>query len=58
LEVGALREQLVKREKPFDALTGPLLFAGDQTARRPIFVGAITGGKLADLRSFEATANK
>ena len=54
LEIGPLREQLVKREKPFEALTGPLTFADDHTARRSVFVAIVAKGTLADVRRFEA----
>ena len=53
LDVGPVREQLLKRDQPFDALTGPLKFADDHTARRPIFVGTIAGGTLKDVRAFD-----
>ena len=54
LDVGPVREHLVKRDKPFDTLTGPLTFADDHTARRPVFVGTVAGGKLTAIKAFEA----
>lgn len=50
LEAAAIRAELLKRETPFDSLTGPLVFADDHTARRPIFVGRIADGRLADVK--------
>jgi ABC-type branched-subunit amino acid transport system substrate-binding protein len=55
LELGPVRDQLRNRDRPFDTLTGPLTFADDHTARRPVFVGTVAGGKLADIRAFDAT---
>ena len=54
LDVGPVREQLLKRDKPFDTLTGPLVFTDDHTARRPVFVGTVSGGKLTGVRAYEA----
>jgi branched-chain amino acid transport system substrate-binding protein len=53
LEAGPMREQLLKRDKPFDALTGPLTFADDHTARRPVFVGRVAEGGLKDVKAYE-----
>jgi branched-chain amino acid transport system substrate-binding protein len=53
LDAGPLRDQLLKREKPFDTLTGPLTFADDHTARRPVFVGRVSDGTLKDVKAYE-----
>jgi hypothetical protein len=45
---------LLKRDSPFEVLTGGLMFAGDHTARRPIFVGRTAGGKLVDIKAYDA----
>jgi ABC-type branched-subunit amino acid transport system substrate-binding protein len=50
LDANPIREQLLKREQPFDVLTGPLTFADDHTAQRPAFVGRVSGGRLAELK--------
>jgi ABC-type branched-subunit amino acid transport system substrate-binding protein len=54
LEAAAIRDELLKRETPFDSLTGPLTFANDHTARRPIFVGRIAEGRLRDVKEIPA----
>jgi ABC-type branched-subunit amino acid transport system substrate-binding protein len=54
LEAAAIRDQLLKRENPFDSLTGSLTFADDHTARRPIFVGRIADGRLRDVKEVPA----
>jgi ABC-type branched-subunit amino acid transport system substrate-binding protein len=53
IEAGAMRDELLKRDKPFDGLTGPLTFAADHTARRPVFVGRVAEGVLRDVKGFE-----
>lgn len=53
LDVDPLREQLLKHDQPFDSLTGPLIFADDHTARRPIFVGRVADGALKDARPYD-----
>jgi len=53
LDAGPMRDQILKRDKPFDSLTGPLVFADDHTARRPLFVGTVAGGILKDVRTFD-----
>jgi ABC-type branched-subunit amino acid transport system substrate-binding protein len=53
-DAAEIRTQFLKRERPFDVLTGTLTFADDHTARRPVFVGRIVGGKLSDINSYEA----
>jgi ABC-type branched-subunit amino acid transport system substrate-binding protein len=53
LEVEPLREQMRKRDQPFESLTGPLIFADDHTARRPIFVGRVADGILKDVRPYD-----
>jgi ABC-type branched-subunit amino acid transport system substrate-binding protein len=58
LEAAAIRGELLKRDKPFEVLTGTLTFADDHTARRPIFVGRVTGGKLVDVKSYDAAPAK
>jgi ABC-type branched-subunit amino acid transport system substrate-binding protein len=58
LDAAAIRGELLKRETPFEVLTGSLTFADDHTARRPIFVGRVAGGKLADVKSYEAGGAK
>jgi ABC-type branched-subunit amino acid transport system substrate-binding protein len=58
LEAAAIRSELIKRDKPFEVLTGTLTFADDHTARRPIFVGRVAGGKLVDVKSYEAEPAK
>jgi ABC-type branched-subunit amino acid transport system substrate-binding protein len=50
LDAGPVREQLLKRDPPFDVLTGTLTFADDHTAVRPAFVGRVSGGRLVDLK--------
>ncbi|HKB02961.1 MAG TPA: ABC transporter substrate-binding protein [Gemmataceae bacterium] len=50
LDAGPIREQLLKREQPYEILTGTLTFADDHTAQRPGFVGRIAGGRLADIK--------
>jgi ABC-type branched-subunit amino acid transport system substrate-binding protein len=42
----AVRDELLKRETPFEVLTGTLTFADDHTARRPAFVAQVQNGKL------------
>jgi ABC-type branched-subunit amino acid transport system substrate-binding protein len=54
LDGGPVRDQFRKRETPFDALTGPLTFADDHTARRPVFVGRVADGTLKDVKSYDA----
>jgi ABC-type branched-subunit amino acid transport system substrate-binding protein len=49
LDAAAIRSELLKRDRPFDSLTGPLTFADDRTARRPIFVGPIVGGRFNEV---------
>lgn len=58
LDSAALRGELRNRAKPFDVLTGTLTFADDQTARRPVFVGRIAGGKIERLLVREAAGNE
>jgi ABC-type branched-subunit amino acid transport system substrate-binding protein len=53
LEIELLREQMLKRDQPFESLTGPLMFADDHTARRPIFVGRVVDGILKDVRPYD-----
>lgn len=53
LDVGPVRDQFRKREQPFDCLTGPLDFADDHTARRPVFVGRVVNGTLTEVQSHE-----
>jgi len=50
LEAAAIRNELLKRETPFEVLTGTLSFADDHTARRPIYVGRVADGRLADVK--------
>ena len=45
-DTSAIRDELRKTDKPFDSLAGPLTFANDQTAQRPVFVWQIVGGQL------------
>lgn len=54
----AVRGELLKREQPFDGLTGPLAFAADHTARRPAFVCRVTGGALELVRRYDAEPAK
>jgi ABC-type branched-subunit amino acid transport system substrate-binding protein len=54
LEAAAIRNELLKPETPFDSLTGPLLFADDHSARRPIFIGRVTEGRLRDIKVIPA----
>lgn len=49
----ALRGELLKREQPFDTLTGPLTFADDHTARRPVFVCRVAGGAPDLVRRYD-----
>jgi ABC-type branched-subunit amino acid transport system substrate-binding protein len=58
LDAAAIRDQLLKRETPFEVLTGTLLFADDHTARRPVFVGRVAGGKLVDIKTYEPSPAK
>jgi ABC-type branched-subunit amino acid transport system substrate-binding protein len=58
LDAGPMRDQLLKRDKPFDSLTGPLVFADDHTARRPVFVGTVASGTLKNARTFDAAPLK
>jgi ABC-type branched-subunit amino acid transport system substrate-binding protein len=53
LDVEPLREQMLKRDQPFESLTGALIFADDHTARRPIFVGRVADGILKDVRPYD-----
>lgn len=53
LDVSPIRDELLKRDKPFDVLTGPLTFAEDHTARRPVFVGRVADGTLKELRPYD-----
>jgi ABC-type branched-subunit amino acid transport system substrate-binding protein len=53
LDVEPIREQLLKRTEPFESLTGPLTFADDHTARRPVFVGRVIDGTLKDVRPYD-----
>ena len=46
LEADAIREQLLKRDQPFDTLAGPLTFAADHAAVRTAFVGRLSGGEV------------
>jgi ABC-type branched-subunit amino acid transport system substrate-binding protein len=54
LEAGPVREALAKSDPPFDTLTGPLTFAADHSARRPVFVGRVAEGALTEVKAFEA----
>jgi len=45
-DAAAIRDELRKIDKPFDSLTGPVVFSSDQTAQRPTFVWQISGGQL------------
>jgi ABC-type branched-subunit amino acid transport system substrate-binding protein len=45
-EVEVIRNELLKREEPFESVTGPLRFADDHTARRLVHVRRIENGKL------------
>jgi ABC-type branched-subunit amino acid transport system substrate-binding protein len=58
LEVGPVREQLLKRDQPFDTLTGPLHFADDHSARRPIFVSRVSDAMLKDTRAYDVAPIK
>jgi ABC-type branched-subunit amino acid transport system substrate-binding protein len=58
LDKDALRSELLKHDSPFESLTGPLSFAQDQSARRPIFVGRVANGQLADPKQFDAVIVK
>src|SRR5262245_31599232 len=58
LEAAAIRGVLLQSDKPFEALTGTLTFADDQTARRPVFVGRFAGGKLVDIKAYDAATAK
>lgn len=58
LEAAAIRAELLKRDKPFEVLAGTLTFADDHTARRPVFVGRVSGGKLVDVKSSDAAPAK
>jgi hypothetical protein len=42
----AVRIEFLKRDTPFESLSGPLVFADDHTARRKVFVARIKGGTL------------
>jgi ABC-type branched-subunit amino acid transport system substrate-binding protein len=53
LDAGPVREQLLKREQSYDALTGPLMFADDHTARRPVFAGRVADGTLKDVKPYD-----
>ena len=57
-DAAAIRKQLLKREAPFEVLTGTLTFADDHTARRPIFVGRVASGKLVDVKTYDAEKPK
>jgi hypothetical protein len=50
LDAGSIREQFLKRDQPYDVLTGTLTFADDHTAQRPAFVGRVSGGRLVDIK--------
>ncbi len=50
------REELAKLT-PFESLTGPLSFDGDQAPRRTIYLVRITGSKQELVRSYEPAAN-
>jgi ABC-type branched-subunit amino acid transport system substrate-binding protein len=41
----AVRAELLKRETPFESLSGPLTFADDHTARRKVFVTRTKDGR-------------
>ena len=49
LEAAAIRGELLKRDTPFEVLTGTLTFADDHTAQRPAFVGQVRGGKPGEV---------
>jgi ABC-type branched-subunit amino acid transport system substrate-binding protein len=49
----ALRTELLKHDAPFESLTGPLWFAQDQSARRPVFVGRIADGQLTHAKQYD-----
>jgi ABC-type branched-subunit amino acid transport system substrate-binding protein len=53
LDIEPIRQQALKRDEPFDSLTGPLTFADDHTARRPVFVGRVVDGTLKDVRPYD-----
>jgi hypothetical protein len=53
-DAAEIRAQFLKRDTPFEVLAGTLTFADDHTARRPVFVGRIAGGKLSDIKSYDA----
>jgi ABC-type branched-subunit amino acid transport system substrate-binding protein len=46
IEPEAIRQELLKREQPFDSATGPLTFADDRTARRKVHVYKFENGEL------------
>src|SRR5262245_13095172 len=46
LDAKSVRDELLKRDPPFEVLTGTLTFADDHTARRPAFVAQVQNGKL------------
>lgn len=50
LDAASIRSELLKHDKPFESLTGPLTFADDRSARRQIFVGRIGEGQLRDMK--------
>jgi len=57
-DAAEIRTQFLKRDKPFDVLTGTLIFADDHTTRRPVFVARIAAGKLGDIKTYEAGPTK
>lgn len=58
LDNDALRSELLKPDAPFESLTGPLSFAPDQSARRPIFVGRISNGQLTEPKEYGPASAK
>jgi hypothetical protein len=46
VEVDALRSEFVKRDQPFETMTGPLVFADDHSARRPVYVSRVKNREL------------
>jgi hypothetical protein len=54
----AIRTELLKRDKPFESLSGPLVFADDHTARRKVFVARIKDGVLKTEAAHEPESSK
>ena len=57
-EAQAIRTELLKRDVPFESLSGPVVFADDHTARRKVFIARVKDGVLKTESSHEPESLK